>query len=154
MLVRSVGLWVGDEPVLGVICDFRLEELFSGIVGVRAWLNGGTVRVAATAERELLRSLHRLPRRDGLLARGDRPVIEQVRAYKKVRVVESAALSLTYVAAGRADAYYERGIRPLDVSAGMAIVRAAGRAVARESFPDGTLAVYAGTPSLPPLRLR
>jgi myo-inositol-1(or 4)-monophosphatase len=41
----------------------------------------------------------------------------------------SAALSLAYVACGRADAYHEDEIKIWDVAAGVALVRAAGGSV-------------------------
>ena len=50
----------------------------------------------------------------------------KVQSFKKVRLIGSAALSLTYVASGRADAYYEKDIKIWDVVAGLALVRAAG----------------------------
>ncbi len=52
--------------------------------------------------------------------------ITQIQAYKKIRLLGSAALSLAYVACGRADAYQEDQIALWDVAAGVAIVRAAG----------------------------
>jgi myo-inositol-1(or 4)-monophosphatase len=150
----SVGLWTEDEPVLGVVYDFSRDELFSGIAGVGAWLNGDAVRVAATSERERAVLCTGFPVAMDFSPDALAHLVEQVRAYKKIRMLGSAALSLAYVAAGRADAYFERGIRPWDVAAGLAIVAAAGGAVAREPFPDGTLTVYAGAPSLPLPRLR
>ncbi len=38
----------------------------------------------------------------------------------------AAALDLAYVAAGRYDGFWERGLQPWDVAAGMLIVREAG----------------------------
>ena len=52
--------------------------------------------------------------------------VNQIQAYKKVRLLGSAALSLAYVACGRADAYIEENIMLWDVSAGCAIVKAVG----------------------------
>jgi myo-inositol-1(or 4)-monophosphatase len=55
--------------------------------------------------------------------------------YKELRVVQditmvrrmaSAALDMAYVAAGRIDAYWERGVKPWDVAAGYLIVKEAG----------------------------
>lgn len=46
--------------------------------------------------------------------------------WRKLRMLGSAALSLSWVAAGRLDAYAEDGIRWWDVAAGMALVRASG----------------------------
>jgi myo-inositol-1(or 4)-monophosphatase len=52
-----------------------------------------------------------------------------MRQWKKVRMIGSAALSLAYVAAGRFDAYRESAIMMWDVAAGWALVEAAGGVV-------------------------
>ena len=39
----SIGLWDQDEPLLGVIYDFNHGEMFTGIVGRGAWLNGAAI---------------------------------------------------------------------------------------------------------------
>jgi myo-inositol-1(or 4)-monophosphatase len=43
-----------------------------------------------------------------------------------VRRWGSAALDLAYVAAGRFDGYWERGIKPWDIAAGLLLVKEAG----------------------------
>ncbi len=43
-----------------------------------------------------------------------------------MRRLGSAALDLCYVASGRLDGYYERGIKAWDIAAGVLIVREAG----------------------------
>ena len=35
----SIALWTNKDPIIGVIYDFNRHELFSGYVGVGAWLN-------------------------------------------------------------------------------------------------------------------
>ena len=46
-----------------------------------------------------------------------------------IRQTGSAALNLCYIAAGRLDGYWERGISPWDVAAGAVIVTEAGGTV-------------------------
>ena len=43
-----------------------------------------------------------------------------------IRRTGSAALDLAYVACGRADAYFEAGVKPWDIAAGLLLVREAG----------------------------
>jgi myo-inositol-1(or 4)-monophosphatase len=50
-------------------------------------------------------------------------IIHRVR---KVRIMGSAALALTYVATGRHEAYLEAGVRLWDIAAGGLIVECAG----------------------------
>ena len=52
--------------------------------------------------------------------------IRLLQDFKKVRLLGSAALSLAYVACGRADAYAEDDILFWDIAAGVALVLAAG----------------------------
>ena len=51
----------------------------------------------------------------------------------------SAALNLAYVAAGRFDGYWESGLSPWDVAAGMLMIREAGGFV---SEPDPNASIY------------
>ena len=148
----SIALWDGDAPVLGVVHDFGRKETFSGIVGAGAWVEGARVQVSDAREPSRAVLCTGFPvstdfSTDGLLG-----FVEQVRRYKKVRLLGSAALSLAYVASGRADAYVERDIKLWDVAAGLAIVRAAGGLAVWEAMTTAhTLAVYAGAPGLPAL---
>ena len=57
-------------------------------------------------------------------------VLEHVLA---LRQTGSAALNLCYVAAGRLDGYWERGIQPWDVSAGALLVSEAGGQVSNRA---------------------
>ena len=78
-----------------------------------------------------------------------------MREYKKVRLLGSAALSLAYVAAGRADAYYERDIKIWDVAAGLAIGQAAGAVSFRKASQiQDALTLYVSNPLLPRPALR
>jgi len=52
--------------------------------------------------------------------------VKLVRRVRKIRMMGSAALALTYVASGRFDAYVERGISLWDVAAGGLILECAG----------------------------
>jgi myo-inositol-1(or 4)-monophosphatase len=55
------------------------------------------------------------------------PVLNDlVHRVRKIRIMGSAALSLTYVASGRMDAYLEPGVRLWDIAAGGLIVQCAG----------------------------
>nr|MBA3449948.1 inositol monophosphatase [Chloroflexia bacterium] len=55
-----------------------------------------------------------------------RDVLTRVHA---IRQTGSAALNLSYIAAGRLDGYWERGIAPWDVAAGALLVTEAGGSV-------------------------
>jgi myo-inositol-1(or 4)-monophosphatase len=52
--------------------------------------------------------------------------LDEIRRFKKVRMLGTAALMLAHVACGRVDAYAEDEIMLWDVAAGVALVKAAG----------------------------
>jgi myo-inositol-1(or 4)-monophosphatase len=125
----SIGLYVDGEPALGVVLDPLRRETFVAVAGEGATLNGSPISVSAAGAL------------DGtLLATGfpyDRH--ERAAAYTKAvtRVLElaggvrragSAALDLAWVAAGRLDGYWEFGLAPWDLAAGILLVREAGGA--------------------------
>jgi myo-inositol-1(or 4)-monophosphatase len=145
----SIGLWQGDNPLLGVVYDFHRDELFSGAPGRGATCNKRTIFVSETARRA-----------DGVLCTGFPsfrdysdaallPFVREVQSWKKVRLLGSAALSLAWVAAGRVDAYAEDDIQLWDVAAGLPLVLAAGGRV--DCFPgtgDWRRKVWAGNRKL------
>ncbi len=67
---------------------------------------------------------------------------------RDIRRLGSAALDLAWTAAGRYDAYYERGPQIWDLAAGLLICEAAGLHTrvlpARDGMPDGVLVAPAG----------
>ena len=119
-----------DQPVIGVIYDPNREEMFTAMQGVGAWLNGH--RIHCSQARQI---------QDALIATGI-PVrnfsyLEQYLATLKdlvlncrgIRRQGSAALDLSWLAAGRVDGYWEQGIQAWDVAAGTVIAREAGAMV-------------------------
>lgn len=122
----SVALWRGMQPVLGVVYDFFREEMFSGLVGSGATCNGQPISVSQTKVAGQGVICTGFPVGGSFEESSLREFIGTIRAWKKVRLLGSAALSLAWVASGRADAYAEKGIRLWDVAAGLALVTAAG----------------------------
>jgi myo-inositol-1(or 4)-monophosphatase len=116
----------GYETTLGVIYDPFCDELWTARRGQPARLNGKTIRVSA--RRKLDESIVCLgfAKTKESLERTLPYFNQLVRRVRKVRIMGSAALALTYVATGRFDAYIESGIRLWDVAAGGLIVQRAG----------------------------
>jgi myo-inositol-1(or 4)-monophosphatase len=120
----SIALLDGGQPLLGVVNCFVLGEVFTGYVGGGAWLNGAAITVSAVAEPAAGILQTGVPARasaDTFAAFQDR-----LKAWRKIRMIGSAATALAYVAAGRAEAYRESGSMIWDVAAGCALVKAAG----------------------------
>jgi myo-inositol-1(or 4)-monophosphatase len=132
----SIALEDAGQPVAGVIYDPMRNELFRAIKGGGATLNGEPIRVSRTEHVHsailVTGFAHTLEQRrlQGMAWCG---MLERARA---LRQTGSAALNLCYVAAGRLDGYWERGIQPWDVSAGALLVaEAGGQASNREGGP-------------------
>lgn len=146
----SIGLWYGDRPVLGAIYDFNNDEMFLGLIGEGAWLNGQEIKVSTNKRKEQAVLCTGFPVNTNFSPDAIITFMEHIRSYKKVRLLGSAALSLAYVASGRADAYYEKDIMLWDVAAGAAIVKAAGGKILHKisSIPN-IITLYAGNSNLP-----
>ncbi|EIC9873957.1 inositol monophosphatase [Campylobacter coli] len=123
----SIALYENNKPILGVIYDFYRDEIFSGIVGVGAWLNdkkiipSDNIKDKSQAILATGFSSYMNYDKDGLME-----FISNIQEFKKIRLLGSAALSLAYVACGRIDAYYEKDIAIWDVAAGIAILESLG----------------------------
>jgi fructose-1,6-bisphosphatase/inositol monophosphatase family enzyme len=132
----SIALWRGMTPVLGVIQDLNRPEIFTGVVGQGAWLNGRPIQVSQVRERKQAVLCTGFPVRSDFSTQGIAAVMEGIQGYKKVRWLGSAALSLAYAACGRVDAYQEEAVALWDVAAGLAIVQASGGMI--RCRPTGT----------------
>ncbi|MBI5959795.1 MAG: inositol monophosphatase [Chloroflexi bacterium] len=131
--VFSVSIALSDaelNPILGVVFDPTRDETFKGIRGQGATLNGRPLRVSEVRDLS-----------EAMVVTGfayDRWTAEDnnterfahfVRRTQGARRVGSAALDLSYVAAGRCDMYWEAGPKPWDVQAGLLFVLEAGGSV-------------------------
>lgn len=133
------------EPVVGVVADPSHGELWAAVAGRGARRRGVPVAAAdgrSTLDTALIGTGFSYDAcRRAWQARVLDHVLPRVR---DIRRFGSAALDLCAVAAGVLDGYYEWGLHPWDVAAGMLICREAG---ARVAVHPG-LFVVATTPSL------
>ncbi len=114
------------QTLLGVVYDPFQNELWTAIRGGPARLNGRVVRVSKSRNLgDCIVSIGFAKNRSSL-KRALPYFIWLSHRVRKVRMLGSAALALTYVATGRIDAYIERGISLWDVAAGGLIVECAG----------------------------
>lgn len=113
--------------VAGVIYNVVRDELFWAEKGSGAFMNDRRLRVSARSEMKDALIATGAP----FLGHGDHPrfLAELGRVIARtsgIRRLGSAALDLAYVAAGRFDGFWERGLAPWDVAAGAVLVREAG----------------------------
>lgn len=116
----------GFDTLVGVVYDPFLDEMWTASRGRPARLNGKIIR-ASTRQKlsEAVISIGFAKSRENLEA--TLPYFQElVHQVRKLRIMGSAALALTYVATGRFDAYIERGIRLWDIAAGGLILECAG----------------------------
>jgi myo-inositol-1(or 4)-monophosphatase len=127
----SIALVDNGEPLHGVIFDPLRNELFVATRGSGAVLNDKKIRVSERREIAGAMLITGFPPRERSRLG---PHLDCVRALMQdaedVRRTGSAALDLAYVAAGRADAYFEAGVKAWDIAAGALLVREAGGRVA------------------------
>lgn len=137
----AIGLIHEGRPVAGVVDLFPLGEVFAGVVGRGATLNGAPIRPSQQPDpgKGVLNT--GVPAGLALDAAAQNRFATQLRTWRKVRMIGSAAAAIVYVAAGRADGYHERGGRIWDVAGACAVAAAAGCGVSIEGALDGPLGV-------------
>src|SRR5262249_514649 len=124
----------------GVVYDPSRDELFAAERGVGATLNDRKIRVSNVEELN-----------SALLCTGfpydvrDRPhfaldFTNFTMEAQAVRRDGSAAIDLAYVACGRFDGFWENGLHPWDVAAGVLLIEEAGGRVS--DFVGGELDIY------------
>jgi myo-inositol-1(or 4)-monophosphatase len=123
----SIGLEREGEIVAGLVYNPIDDELFTAERGKGAFLNDRRLRVAARqrlADAVIACGLPHLGRGD--LALNNRELAAVQPKVAGLRRFGAAALDLAWVAAGRFDGFWERGLSPWDVAAGSILVREAG----------------------------
>ena len=146
----SLALERDGEIIAGVVYQPISDELFWAEKGNGAFIdtpNARSRRLRVSGRKELARALvgTGIPH----IGRGDHPAyLRKLEAMMGktagVRRWGAAALDLAFVAAGRYDAFFEYGLAPWDVAAGLLLVREAGGMV-----DDVTGKLYAlGDPSI------
>ncbi|HRX75577.1 MAG TPA: inositol monophosphatase family protein [Hyphomonas sp.] len=125
----SIALERDGELLTGVIFDVAKNEIFWAETGRGAWLENRKLRVAA--RRDLIESViatgtpwHGIPGETH--ATFAREIAAMTPVTAGIRRYGSAALDLAWVAAGRFDGFWERGLKPWDIAAGIVLVREAG----------------------------
>lgn len=122
----SIGLWKQNKPVLGAIYDFNSNELFTGIAGKASWHNNKLIKTSSVNKKSNAVLCTGFPVESDLSKENLAAFIKKIQEFKKIRMLGSAALSLAYVASGKADAYMENDIMIWDIAAGVAIAHGAG----------------------------
>ena len=150
----SIALVEKNIPVVGVVYEMGLNEMFTAWKGGPALLNGQPIHTGTASKPE-----------DALIGTGfpyyDFERLENyidvlrhlMRTTRGLRRMGSAAVDLCYVAAGRFDGFFEHALHAWDVAAGALIVRQAGGIVTDFNGDDNWLfggeIIAASTPFYP-----
>jgi myo-inositol-1(or 4)-monophosphatase len=130
----SIAAEIDGDVVAGVVADASSGEIFTACRGGGAHCDG--VRLQVNDHTDLATALvgtgfsYLAERR----ARQANVLTDVLPAVRDIRRAGSAALDLCWVAAGRLDAFYEKGLGPWDAGAGLLVAAEAG---ARTGDLDG-----------------
>lgn len=123
----SIALAVRGRTEVGVVLDVTRDELFAAVRGQGACL--GARRLAVSRRATLAEALvaNTVPVRPGLTFERHMAMIATVIGQvSALRRSGSAAIDLAWVAAGRCDAMFDRGLNAWDVAAGALLIEEAG----------------------------
>jgi myo-inositol-1(or 4)-monophosphatase len=148
----SIGLERDGKLRAGVVFDPMRNELFWAEEGEGCWLENKRLRVASRRKLNEAVICTGIPQlgNDGF----EKFVEEMISVRNEVAAVRrfgSAALDLAWVAAGRFDGFWERGLSPWDIAAGFVLVQEAGGTVISLGKADAREGDFvAANPSLAP----
>ena len=123
----SIALLHKGSAQQAVVYDPNRNELFTATKGVGAYLNDRRIRVTRRDKLQECLILTGFPfRNPGQLDEYLRMFRSMTMSCAGIRRPGAAALDLAWVAAGRADGFWEIGLSPWDIAAGALLVREAG----------------------------
>jgi len=123
----SIGLSYQHRMQLGVVFDPVRGEMFHAEAGKGAYLNDARIRVSEVRDIKQSLLLTGFPFKAQQYLRKYLDVFaEMFKASSGIRRAGSASLDLAYVAAGRADGFFEMALSPWDIAAGAVLIYEAG----------------------------
>jgi myo-inositol-1(or 4)-monophosphatase len=129
-LAVSIGVWEEGEPVLAVVYNPLLNEMFWAQKGKGAYLN--EEKIAVSRQTQLQQSLVGTGFPYAKVNKGIEyewviGCLSNLLPYiRDIRRLGAAALDLCYLAQGKLDAFYEIDLRPWDTAGGILILEEAG----------------------------
>lgn len=122
----TLGLERAGEMVAGVIYDPVRQEMFTAERGAGAYLNNHRIKVSGVKTLSDSLASTGFPSRKRHHNVNIHFYYQLAMASHGVRRTGSAAIDLAYVACGRLDFFWEFGLKPWDMAAGVLMVREAG----------------------------
>jgi myo-inositol-1(or 4)-monophosphatase len=147
----SVAVEDADGGLAGVVCDPVRGETFRAARGAGSELNGAAISMRDHDRLHTALVATGFGYSPELRSTQARALEHILPAVRDLRRGGSAALDLCWLASGRLDGYFERGLNPWDWAAGRLVVTEAGGLV--EELPGEPAGLVAATPALlEPLR--
>jgi myo-inositol-1(or 4)-monophosphatase len=129
-LAISLGIWEQGKPILAVVYNPILEELFWAVKGEGAFCNGEKLMVSTQNKLQNALIATGFPYAKVNAGIEYRWVIDCMTNLlphiQDIRRLGAAAIDLCYLAQGKVEAFYEIDLKPWDVAAGILIVQEAG----------------------------
>jgi len=126
----SIGIWEEGEPKEGIVYNPVLDELFWAKKGEGAYLNGKNIKVNEADNLTSSLIATGFPYTKIKMGKDYRWVIDTMAMLlpktRDIRRLGSAAIDLCYTSCGRFSGFYEVGLKPWDVAAGILMVTEAG----------------------------
>jgi len=126
----SVALMEKNEVVAGVIYEINLDECFYAWKGGKSMLNGKEIKISENNNFNTALIATGFPYYDyGKMDEYIEVFREMMKQTAGLRRLGSAAADMAYCAAGRFEGFYEYGLHPWDIAAGVIIMKQAGGVV-------------------------
>ncbi len=137
----SIALQEHDEIVVGVVYEPNLNECFHAWKGGPSMLNDEVIKVSPSKDFNSALLATGFPYYDyGRMDEYVEVFREMMHETAGLRRLGSAAADMAYVAAGRYEGFYEYGLQPWDVAAGIILIKQAGGDVC--DFSGGNNALF------------
>ena len=131
----SIALCENRKPVIGLIWQPYMQEMFYAEAGRGAFMNGAPIHVSENPFDRALVAFGTSPYHTDLAEKSMELALAYLHTCADVRRSGSAAIDLAYLACGRHDAFFELNLKPWDYAAGSLIVREAGGVVSMPLDP-------------------
>lgn len=133
----SIALLYQNELVIGVIQDCTRHDTYAAWKDGGAYINGKPISVSSAKQLADSTLATGFPYYDFNLLSAYMDLLSTLMQRSRgLRRFGSAAIDLAYVAAGRFDGFFEYGLKPWDVAAGLLIVKEAGGTISTFSLGD------------------
>ncbi|HUP70730.1 MAG TPA: inositol monophosphatase family protein [Acidimicrobiales bacterium] len=133
----SIAAEIDGEPAIGVVFDPTHADTYRAVRGEGAWCNGERLKVLGASDLATSLVATGFGYDAAVRAQQAQIVARLLPSVRDMRRAGAASVDLCWLARGRVDIYYERGLQHWDYAAGALIAGEAGAEV--QTLEDGTM---------------